>query len=117
MAVSSVFSDHKFLPWLFRRVPYGYFEILGNRQKYIEWLKNTVDVETVDQLQKKHFIENQGAGLLHLYGDSPQGVLDSLRHSETSPTISSNRDHHPRNYWVRRKCSSDSFVVPSSFDL
>lgn len=97
-AVSSIYSDYPYVPWLFHKVPKGFFEIRENRQKYIDWLVERVSVQSLSDLKWDHFIENHGAGLLLSYGGSPQAVLKSL-HTVGESKPEPRRRMDP-NHWV-----------------
>jgi len=71
-----------FLPWKFEAVPSGFWDRLENRKWYIDWLKVESKLLSEKELQRKHFMDNHGRGLLSKYNDSPQDVLLSLNHAE-----------------------------------
>ena len=75
LAVITVYSDHEYLPWLFPKTPNGYFSTVTNRKRYIKWLMDKIGVDSENKFTWEHFNSNHGAGLLTLYGGSPQAVV------------------------------------------
>lgn len=59
-ALQSAYPHQTFLPWLFRRVPHGFFKHRENRKLYIEWLAKKVGVEKLEDLTADHFAEHHG---------------------------------------------------------
>jgi hypothetical protein len=74
-----------FLPWAFKAVPHNYWKERGNRLRYLNWLKDKVGVKSISDLQKKHFLENFGAGLLVQFQSSPHAIVASIGPESTLP--------------------------------
>lgn len=102
LAVTSIYSDHTFIPWLFRKASKTFFQSRTNRLKYIEWLKDKVGVTNASDLSWEDFQRNHGNGLLKMYNSSPQAVLDSLAETESpkSSEKESLRERKPLKFWV-----------------
>ncbi len=112
----SVYSDHVFVPWLFDSVPRGFFKIRENRQKYVDWLVDKVKLPP-HKLQRSHFTQNHGGGLLQSSGGSPQQVIESLTSDSSFGLEERNSDHYvkPREYWVCLSRSSPSLLSGDIF--
>jgi hypothetical protein len=110
--VRSVLTEHEFLPWLFRKIPHGYFEIRENRKRYVEWLKDKLGLETMDQLKFDHYLKWNGTQLLNIYNGSPQSILDSLQSDGKNPSSPYNRARVPVKHWVRLTLSVSFTSIP-----
>ena len=78
LALMTLYPDHSYLPWLFSTTPKRFFLVRENRKKYVEWLRNRVEVGNNVELSARHFLENHGGGLLTMFGGSPEKVVESL---------------------------------------
>lgn len=76
----------------------GFFLSQSNRKKYIAWLAKKVSVDRLSDLMVEHFTSNNGSGLLRMYNNSIQAVLDSLLVNNDENKV--DRKHRPPNYWV-----------------
>jgi len=65
--LEAVFPEYAFKPWLFPNAPHKYFESVENRRLYIEWLMERVKIRSEAELTARHFLDNNGSGLLHSY--------------------------------------------------
>lgn len=111
LAVTSVYSDHTYLPWLFRKASKTVWKSLSNRDAYISWLMKRVGVEKPDDLKASHFLENRGAGLLAEYHWSPQMVLDSLKPDSEASKPDFKRKPTALRFWVPRRITNDKDLV------
>lgn len=59
LTLRSVYSEHTFLPWLFRKSPKGFFQKKENVKEYVEWLAKKVGVP-IEELTYQHFLDNHG---------------------------------------------------------
>jgi len=101
--VSSTYDDFTFLPWLFLKVPAGFFNIERNRKAYIDWLIAEVGVKHHGELRTRHFREHNGLGLLAKYRFSTKALLESIDVSAADVQETATRslfESKSRNYWV-----------------
>jgi hypothetical protein len=106
--LSSVYPERGYLPWLFKRVDFGFFRIPDNRRKYVMWLMDKVGVKDVLKLHWLHFKANGGYGLLNTYQGSVLRVISSLTEANDvseeakfgSREMIFQRDKKPHKYWV-----------------
>ena len=80
--------DHDWIPWLFKRVPRGYWDDSDNHGRYAKWLATELQlVEPQDwyQLTQKVMMQNSGGGLLDLYNGSPQQFVEQVVKAHLHP--------------------------------
>ncbi len=69
--IKASFPEHDWLEWRFSRAPLGFWDDAGNRQRYLEWLKERLGFEkTEDWYTLTHDIlqQNHGGGISAAYG-------------------------------------------------
>jgi len=77
-AVMETFPEYDWKPWLFIQVPNGYWDNAHNRQEYMEWLGNKLNITTpVDwyNVTKKVFEKNNVKSFLNYYAGSPTAAI------------------------------------------
>lgn len=77
------FPTYQLQPWFFNTVPTNYWKSKENRKAYVEWLVRKVQVNDATQLKQKHFNDNHGSGLLHIYKNSPDLLIQSIESNYT----------------------------------
>src|SRR5689334_12993922 len=79
MALKSVYPQHNWMPWKFKRAPKGFWERLDNQLEYFNWLGNQLGYRSVDDwynVTRDDIHRHGGQGLLHdYYNDSPSTAL------------------------------------------
>lgn len=71
--------EYNWLPWLFNRVPQGFWHQRENRVDYLRWLGEVLgfsERKEWNEVRQKDFIANGGGGLLmNVYGGSPHRAV------------------------------------------
>jgi hypothetical protein len=123
----TVYSDHKWTPWLFNSVSKGFFEVRNNRRDYIEWIMRKENLKSFSELQTEHFRKNKGLGLLDIYSGSIQAIVDSLSDNDSEKVQKSSKGRDaiqglkakkPQKYWVQSLFAvftKNSFENPKTF--
>ena len=50
--ISSLIPEPNWLPWKFHAVPRGYWDILENQRKFVEWLGKELNIKTQEEWYK-----------------------------------------------------------------
>lgn len=70
-------------PWLYGRVPNGFWDYRENRVQYLDWLGvqcGFVEIQDWYVVRKSHFVTNRGGGMLHnCYRDSVVSAMQDYR--------------------------------------
>jgi len=98
-AIMSIYSDHKFLLWLFNKLPNNFFDSEMNRSQYLEWLKAKLGVREIRDIRAKDLKENHGRAFLVKYG-KVYGIIDPKKNPSKSELEKPKRFERPKNYWV-----------------
>ena len=80
-AVRECFPEYDWKPWLFVAVPKGFWESLGNRRSYLDWLGQRLGYRRMNdwyEITIHDFLGNRGAGLMAYYRSSPALAVTSL---------------------------------------
>jgi len=80
-AVRECFPHYDWKPWLFKKVPQGFWDSLSNRRSYIVWLGERLGYRCLDDwyhVTMADFVRNRGAGLMRYYRRSPIRALIEL---------------------------------------
>lgn len=48
-ALSSLYPDHDWLPWAFESVPRGFWDILENQKKFLDWFAKEAGITKMEQ--------------------------------------------------------------------
>tara|TARA_Y100000389_G_C17468938_1_gene528430 strand:- start:5841 stop:7292 length:1452 start_codon:yes stop_codon:yes gene_type:complete len=79
--VASAKFDFEMIPWEFHKVPANFHELKENRIRYMEYLKQRLNIVTMEQLYKitKFEIEiNNGSSILRYYRGSPLKFVQDI---------------------------------------
>lgn len=79
--VITVYSDHIWEMWCFKKAPVGFWKEKDNQLKYLEWLFRKLgytQLEDYYRISTAILRENYGRPLLSHYGGSPSRILASL---------------------------------------
>jgi hypothetical protein len=118
-ALKATYSDHEFLPWLFKKSAKNYFKKRENRQKYVEWLRNKMGVKRIEELKVEDFRNNGGGGLIMSFGCSPMLLFESLKATTEGNDLDrvDDLEHMPQSHWVLNRFSTfsriETFLTPS----
>jgi len=87
-------------PWLYGRVPVGFWDVAENRHRYMEWLGQQLGFRQPEDWYKvnwTHFRRNRGGGLLSKFNTSPgAAVKDFLPGYDWKEWLFS---HAPQRFW------------------
>ncbi len=64
--LAELHPDFEFQPWMFKQVPYGFWDSSANRKKYLNWLGQKLNFRNLDDwygLSYEILSANHGAGL------------------------------------------------------
>mmetsp|Transcript_3386 Transcript_3386/g.4649 ORF Transcript_3386/g.4649 Transcript_3386/m.4649 type:complete len:383 (+) Transcript_3386:107-1255(+) len=93
--ISSVYPEHKWLPWKLGYVPMNYWSSKENRRLYFDWLGAHLGVKHLDDwypLAKQVYLQqNGGSGLLRIFNNSTYRAL---------------KEAYPEHNWVPWKFST-----------
>jgi len=115
--LSTIYNDFSWKPWLFETAFRNFYDKRENREAYVKWLVEQVNVKSAAELKGHHYRSHHGGGLLLKYGSSPSRVLKSLEESgdtngkkdldyvegnssEENVNALSRGSYTPRKYWV-----------------
>ena len=98
--ISSIYSDYKYLPFLFEMGPRGYFDFSQNRKEYLSWLLAETRKSNFADLKASDFVNNHGFGILKRFNFSPIKVIESLGEESLLESIPSARRSKPLGFWV-----------------
>jgi hypothetical protein len=78
-ALSSVYQDTLWLPWLFDHAPQGYWHIKKHQEEYLEWLEDQLQIKNADdwsRISSDILKQYKGNSLLALFGGSLKSLLE-----------------------------------------
>jgi hypothetical protein len=78
-AITDVFPDYPWIPWLFNRIPAGYYNDRANRLRYLRWLGNRLGFKQPEdwyQLKQRDFHRNCGEYFVYYQNGSIQAAKD-----------------------------------------
>src|SRR5690348_6678349 len=74
LALEANYPEHQWKPWLFDRLPYGWWKHAENQRKFLESLGKEMGFKNMDdyylKLKTVDIEKAGGSGLLRQYGDS-----------------------------------------------
>ena len=80
-ALQDCFPAHDWKPWLFTRVPLGFWDSPANRRSYLDWLGQRLGYRCLDDwysITMRTFLGNRGSWVIDHYGSSPARVVMDL---------------------------------------
>lgn len=84
--ITSVFSEHQWLPWKFQRVSAGFWDDENNRKQTLEWLKGELGIKQAEDwysVTREQVRARGGVSLLAYYGGSIFSMLQALEPGHT----------------------------------
>ena len=101
IAVQDYQPHYEWIPWLFSKIPKGFWLKARNRHAYLEWLSRRLGFHSEEdwyQLTNAAFIENHGCGLLmnHYRGSILSALHDYRPDYDWKPWVLSKV---PRGFW------------------
>jgi hypothetical protein len=92
-ALKSAYPSHDWLSWKFGTVPIGFWDTWEHQRKFMDWLKNELNIEqtmNMYQITTSDIIKLGGIGLLSKYGRSIPHLLQAI---------------YPENLWTQSRLS------------
>ena len=86
--VMNVFDEYEWLPWMFRSVPFRFWEKKTNARRYFQWLTEELKIKQLDdwyQITARDITQNYGSRFLQIYGGSVAAVVKRF---------------HPKHRWL-----------------
>ena len=81
-ALQKIYPKHKWMPWMFKVTPMGFWTDKKNHKIFFEWLKSQLGYQQMEDwynLTVAHVYNNGGKGLLaNYYNNSPAKALQSV---------------------------------------
>ena len=105
-ALSAIYTDVSFYPWLFDSLPIDYFKSRRNRLFYLDWLLSKVGKSSYFELNSDDLKKNHGLPLLEKYYFDVGAVVESLASKAsreyvfTESDLSPQGGFKPRGFWV-----------------
>ena len=80
-AITTIYSDYKWLPWLFHSISKGYWSNKNNQIEYMKWLSNKLNINKMEDwynVTLNDFTNNGGWKLVNLYDNSHIKLIMSI---------------------------------------
>jgi hypothetical protein len=80
-ALTTLYPEHQFKPWLFRRVPQGYWNDPQNQLLFMDWFASVYNIKSVEDwynVDVKEVVKNGGGGLIDKHNHSLIHALKSV---------------------------------------
>ena len=80
--IRKIFPEYEWLEWKFKTCPRGFWQIIENRKRYMDWLGNKLGYDKQEdwyRITGKQIHDNYGGGLLvGYYYDSPSQLINTM---------------------------------------
>jgi hypothetical protein len=89
-ALTTLYPEHQVKPWLFRRVPQGYWNDPQNQLLFMDWFASVYNIKSVEDwynVDVKQIIKNGGVGLIEKHNHSLINALKSVCNINTERFI------------------------------
>ncbi len=99
-ALCAVYPEQKFLPWLFEKVPQGFWDNTANQRSYLDWLASQLNITKAEDwysVKVSDVVTRRGGSLLSRYGGS---LSKALMHNYPEHKLQAWKFHKvPQKFW------------------